>query len=196
MTTGTHVSRRPGTATIPDSLSPLTSPSLSAAPLASRPEEQSAAAASEKPEVAAAGVLDIANDRQEAGFLRAEGCLASSGDVRVPAALIREAGLRKGDFVAGSCTRPRLLARIESVNGHRPEAVRGRPHFRDLTPLHPRHRMRLESATGALAPRIVDLIAPVGKGQRGLIVAPRRRARRCCCNNSPPPSPRITPHPV
>lgn len=100
-----------------------------------------------------------------------------SGDVRVPAALIRQAGLRQGDFVVGTCTRLRVLARIESVNGHRPEAVRGRPHFRDLTPLHPRHRMRLESATGALAPRIVDLIAPVGKGQRGLIVAPPKTGK-------------------
>lgn len=136
-----------------------------------------AAADSEKPEVAVAGVLDIVNERQEAGFLRAEGCLAASGDVRVPAALIRKAGLRKGDFVVGSCTRPRSLARIESVNGRRPEAVRGRPHFRDLTPLHPRHRMRLESAGGALAPRVVDLIAPVGKGQRGLIVAPPKTGK-------------------
>ncbi|WP_176956724.1 transcription termination factor Rho [Streptomyces sp. KS_16] len=152
---------------------------MSGAPFASRTVDQpvAAAAGSEKPEVAVGGVLDIANDRQEAGFLRAEGCLAASGDVRVPAALIRKAGLRKGDFVVGSCTRPRLLARIDSVNGHRPQAVRGRPHFRDLTPLHPRHRMRLESAAGALAPRIVDLIAPVGKGQRGLIVAPPKTGK-------------------
>ncbi|MEU8915289.1 transcription termination factor Rho [Streptomyces libani] len=73
--------------------------------------------------------------------------------------------------------RPRSLTRIETVNGHRPGTVRGRPHFRDLTPLHPRHRIRLESATGGPAPRIVDLLAPVGKGQRGLIVAPPKTGK-------------------
>ncbi|WP_425329336.1 transcription termination factor Rho [Streptomyces inhibens] len=126
----------------------------------------------------AAGVLDITNERgQEFGFLRAEGWLPSSGDVRVPTALIRTSHLRKGDFVVGVCGRPRSLTHVESVNGRPPEALRGRPHFRDLTPLHPRHRMRLESAAGGLTPRIVDLVAPVGKGQRGLIVAPPKTGK-------------------
>ncbi|MFG2827476.1 transcription termination factor Rho [Streptomyces sp. NPDC048434] len=162
--TSPHVSRQPAKA-------------ASSSPPSSSPFPQRAVAASENPAVSASGVLDIANDRQEGGFLRAEGCLASSGDVRVPAALIRKAGLRKGDFVEGTCTRPRSLAQVESVNGRSPDAVRGRPHFRDLTPLHPQHRMRLESAAGGPAPRIVDLIAPVGKGQRGLIVAPPKTGK-------------------
>ncbi|MFI1497046.1 transcription termination factor Rho [Streptomyces platensis] len=135
------------------------------------------AAAPTKPAVTAAGILDMGNERQESGFLRAEGCRASSHDVRVPAALIRAAGLRTGDFVVGVCDRPRLLARVDTINGHRPGAVRGRPHFRDLTPLHPRHRIRLESATGGPAPRIVDLLTPIGKGQRGLIVAPPKTGK-------------------
>ncbi|MFI6768519.1 transcription termination factor Rho [Streptomyces sp. NPDC050355] len=125
----------------------------------------------------AAGILDIANEKQEFGFLRAEGCLASPVDIRVPAALIRKNGLRKGDFVVGGCGRTRTLTEVETVNGRPPEEMRGRPHFRDLTPLHPRHRMRLESASGGLTSRIVDLIAPVGKGQRGLIVAPPKTGK-------------------
>ncbi|MGA5267296.1 transcription termination factor Rho [Streptomyces lydicamycinicus] len=153
---------------------PTTAPSATTA--TSRTSAQPAAAPT-KPVVTAAGILDLVNGRQESGFLRAEGCRASSHDVRVPAALIRAAGLRPGDFVVGVCDRPRLLARVETINGHRPGDVRGRPHFRDLTPLHPRHRIRLESATGGPAPRIVDLLTPIGKGQRGLIVAPPKTGK-------------------
>nr|WP_234340998.1 transcription termination factor Rho [Streptomyces sp. NRRL S-1813] len=161
MTTDTHV----GT------------PTMNVSRSAAVPLEQPAAAASAQSAVSVAGVLDIAKDRQEFGFLRGEGCLASPVDVRVPAALIRGAGLRKGDFVVGTCNRPRSLARLESVNGRRPDALHGRPHFRDLTPLHPRHRMRLERPSGGLTPRIVDLLAPIGKGQRGLIVAPPKTGK-------------------
>ncbi|MEU5211686.1 transcription termination factor Rho [Streptomyces sp. NPDC020742] len=129
------------------------------------------------PPLSAAGVLDGANDRQQHGFLRTEGLLPSPRDVRVPAELIRRHGLRRGDLVVGECDRARTLTRIASVNGLPPGAVRGRPHFRDLTPLHPRHRMRLETPTGGLTPRIVDLLAPVGKGQRGLIAAPPKTGK-------------------
>ncbi|MGP8296827.1 transcription termination factor Rho [Streptomyces inhibens] len=140
--------------------------------------ERLTASTQQQPSLPAVGVLDITNERgQEFGFLRAEGCLASPGDVRVPTALIRTSHLRKGDFVVGVCGRPRSLTHVESVNGRPPEALRGRPHFRDLTPLHPRHRMRLESAAGGLTSRIVDLVAPVGKGQRGLIVAPPKTGK-------------------
>ncbi|MGW7576985.1 transcription termination factor Rho [Streptomyces sp. NPDC054765] len=169
MTTGTHLGTPAATVSRPVS--------GSASRSASRSREQSAAATSTHLTVPAAGVLDIANHRQEFGFLRGEGCLASSDDVKVPAALIRNAGLRKGDFVVGTCSRPRSLGRLDSVNGRRPDALHGRPHFHDLTPLYPRHRMRLESANGGPAPRIVDLIAPVGKGQRGLIVAPPKTGK-------------------
>ncbi|TJZ57401.1 transcription termination factor Rho [Streptomyces piniterrae] len=130
-----------------------------------------------QPSVSAAGILDIADERQGSGFLRAEGLLASSEDVRVSLALIRKFGLRKGDFIVGKRTRQRSLVQVESVDGRPPEALRGRPHFRDLTPLHPRERMRLENPAGGLTPRIIDLVTPVGKGQRGLIVAPPKTGK-------------------
>ncbi|MFI0787685.1 transcription termination factor Rho [Streptomyces lydicus] len=123
------------------------------------------------------GVLDLANAGQGGGLLRAQGCLASPEDVRVSAALVRQYGLRKGDLVVGECARPRTLTHIASVNGRAPEAARGRPHFRDLTPLHPRERLRMESPSGGLTPRLVDLVAPIGKGQRGLIVAPPKTGK-------------------
>ncbi|MGW9043707.1 transcription termination factor Rho [Streptomyces lydicus] len=123
------------------------------------------------------GVLDFANAGQGGGLLRTQGCLSAPEDVRVSAALIRQNGLRKGDFVVGEYERPRTLTRIASVNGRAPEAARGRPHFRDLTPLHPRERLRMETPTGGLTPRLVDLVAPVGKGQRGLIVAPPKTGK-------------------
>ncbi|MFJ9850512.1 transcription termination factor Rho [Streptomyces sp. NPDC101150] len=129
------------------------------------------------PYVPAAGALDIVNEKQALGFLRGKGYLPSPDDVRVPASLIREFGLRNGDFVEGGCGRQRTLTEVESVDGRPPEELRGRPHFRDLTPLHPRDRIRLESAAGGITPRIVDLIAPVGKGQRGLIVAPPKTGK-------------------
>lgn len=134
-------------------------------------------------EIPAAGILDIVHEKQEFGFLRTDGCLASPRDIRVPAALIRQNALCKGDFVVGVGRRTRSLTRVESVNGRPPAAGRGRPHFRDLTPLHPRHRIRFETATGGLTPRVVDLIAPVGKGQRGLIVAPPKAGKTVLLQN-------------
>ncbi|MER5614829.1 transcription termination factor Rho [Streptomyces sp. NPDC002215] len=123
----------------------------------------------------AAGVLDLTH--QGNGVLRVRDGLPSPGDVVVPAALIRRHGLRRGDAVTGLCDRPRTLSAVELVNGRSPQALRGRPHFRDLTPLHPRQRLRLESPSGGAAMRLVDLVAPVGKGQRGLVVAPPRTGK-------------------
>jgi transcription termination factor Rho len=122
------------------------------------------------------GVLDIMNGGH--GFLRAREYLPSPHDLNVPAARIRQFGLRKGDFVevAGADAGG---GRIERVNG-RPagaEALRGRPEFAHLTPLHPRERLRLETTAAGLTTRLVDLVAPVGKGQRGLIVAPPRTGK-------------------
>ncbi|MFJ3709846.1 transcription termination factor Rho [Streptomyces sp. NBC_01387] len=128
--------------------------------------------------VPAAGVLDLTDRRH--GLLRTQrtaGSRPSPDDVQVSAAQIRQFGLRAGDFVEGSCERPGSPARVERVNGRPPEALRGRPHFRDLTPLHPRERLRLETAGGSATTRLVDLITPVGKGQRGLIVAPPRTGK-------------------
>ncbi|WP_447039178.1 transcription termination factor Rho [Streptomyces sp. DSM 118878] len=121
------------------------------------------------------GVLDIARDGH--GFVRGPECLPGPADVQVPAALVRQMSLRPGDFVEGVCGRPRVLAGVERVNGRSPQELHRRPRFGDLTPLHPRERLRLETAGGPVATRIVDLVAPVGKGQRGLIVAPPRTGK-------------------
>ncbi|MFJ8977108.1 transcription termination factor Rho [Streptomyces sp. NPDC102282] len=125
--------------------------------------------------VRTAGVLDTTNNGH--GVLRTAGGRPSAHDVLVPPALIRRHGLRKGDVVEGLCERPRALSLVESVNGRPAHELRGRPHFRDLTPLHPRERLRLETPDGGPAPRVIDLVAPVGKGQRGLIVAPPKTGK-------------------
>ncbi|QIB45242.1 transcription termination factor Rho [Streptomyces aureoverticillatus] len=134
------------------------------------------------------GVLDIARPNSGGGrsapnsspngHLRAAGCLPGPGDLLVPAALIRQHGLRTGDFVEGTCgDKPRVLATVARVNGHAPQKPGSRTEFGRLTPLHPRERLRLETAGGSVATRVVDLVAPVGKGQRGLIVAPPRTGK-------------------
>ncbi|MFF2324579.1 MULTISPECIES: transcription termination factor Rho [unclassified Streptomyces] len=123
----------------------------------------------------AVGVLDITH--QGHGALRVRDGRPSPADVQVSATLIRRHGLRKGDLVEGSCDRPRVLSGVVRINGRSPQALRGRPHFRDLTPLHPRHRLRLETPSGSPAMRLVDLVSPIGKGQRGLIVAPPRTGK-------------------
>ncbi|MFF7595111.1 transcription termination factor Rho [Streptomyces mirabilis] len=124
----------------------------------------------------ATGVLDIAHNGQ--GYLRAaESCLPTPTDVQVSAALIRRHGLRKGDTVEGVRGGPRALAEVERINGRTPEELRRRPHFHDLTPLHPRDRLRLEHPASGMAGRVVDLVSPVGKGQRGLIVAPPKTGK-------------------
>jgi len=121
------------------------------------------------------GVLDI--DHGGKGHLRAESCLPSPADLQISPSLIRRLGLRKGDTLIGVRGGQRTLAEVERINGRTPDEQHGRPHFRDLTPLHPRERLRLEHPTSGLAGRVVDLISPVGKGQRGLIVAPPRTGK-------------------
>ncbi|NGO09470.1 transcription termination factor Rho [Streptomyces sp. HC44] len=123
----------------------------------------------------ATGVLDITPNGQ--GHLRAASCLPESTDLQVSPALIRRYGLRRGDLVEGVRGKQRALTGIERVNGRSPEELRGRPHFRDLTPLHPRERLRLEHPAGGLTTRVIDLVAPIGKGQRGLIVAPPKTGK-------------------
>ncbi|MGW3088320.1 transcription termination factor Rho [Streptomyces sp. NPDC001108] len=123
----------------------------------------------------ATGLLDLTPRGH--GTLRVRDGLPSPDDVVVPDALIRRHGLRRGDAVAGRCDQPRTLSAVERVNGLPPRALHGRPHFRDLTPLHPERRLRLETASGGTAMRLVDLVAPIGKGQRGLVVAPPRTGK-------------------
>ncbi|MEU2715560.1 transcription termination factor Rho [Streptomyces sp. NPDC007205] len=121
------------------------------------------------------GVLDI--DAHGKGHLRAGHLLASPADTQVPPALIRRHGLRKGDLVEGVPGDRRALAEVTRVDGRDPAGLRGRRHFRDLTPLHPHARIRLEHPASGPAGRVTDLFAPVGKGQRGLIVAPPKSGK-------------------
>ncbi|MFE9552539.1 transcription termination factor Rho [Streptomyces sp. NPDC006692] len=118
-----------------------------------------------------AGVLDFTGGQ---GTLRTTGYAPAPGDPKFPTSLIRQLGLRKGDFV--ECEGP-APDRVVRVNGRPAEALRGRAHFADLTPLHPRERLRLETRPDRLTGRVVDLVAPVGKGQRGLIVAPPKTGK-------------------
>ncbi|WP_338775601.1 transcription termination factor Rho [Streptomyces sp. DG1A-41] len=121
------------------------------------------------------GVLDI--DTGGKGHLRAGNCRPSPADPSVSPALIRRYGLRKGDLV--ECVRGERpgLTDVVRVEGREPGKLHGRRHFRDLTPLHPHQRLRLEHPAAGLAGRVVDLIAPVGKGQRGLLVAPPKTGK-------------------
>ena len=119
------------------------------------------------------GVLDI--DANGKGHLRSADLLPTPSDLPVSPALIRRYGLRKGDLVAGTRGEQRVLTEIARVDGRVPD--RNRRHFGDLTPLHPRERIRLEHPASGLTGRVADLIAPVGKGQRGLIVAPPKTGK-------------------
>ncbi|BBC29930.1 Transcription termination factor Rho [Streptomyces graminofaciens] len=121
------------------------------------------------------GVLDIAQGGQ--GHLRAVSGESTAADPQVPAAVVRRYGLRKGDTVHGVRLGQRGLIEVERINGRTPEELRGRPHFRDLTPLHPHERLHLEHPASGVTGRLVDLVAPVGKGQRGLIVAPPKTGK-------------------
>jgi transcription termination factor Rho len=135
-------------------------------------------ATSGTPALAASGILDVGHNAN--GHLRTGDCLPTPNDVQVPSALIRQLGLRAGDMVQGECGKARTLTRVERVNGHSAEALHRRARFGDLTPLHPRERLRLETpghGGGSVATRLIDLVAPVGKGQRGLIVAPPRTGK-------------------
>ncbi|MFJ8942770.1 transcription termination factor Rho [Streptomyces sp. NPDC102395] len=129
----------------------------------------------EFPAQLAGGVLDV--DAHGKGRLRAENLLPSPADVQVPAALIRRLGLRRGDFVEGTHGAARTLTDVARVNGRTPQEACARRDFRDLTPLHPHERLRLEHPAAGLAGRVTDLLAPVGKGQRGLIVAPPKTGK-------------------
>ncbi|MFR0354538.1 transcription termination factor Rho [Streptomyces sediminimaris] len=121
------------------------------------------------------GVLDI--DASGKGHLRAEGLLPAASDPAVSPALIRRHGLRKGDLVEGVRDGRRALTDVVRIDGRTPREVRGRRHFHDLTPLHPRDRLRVEHPAAGLTGRVVDLLAPVGKGQRGLLVAPPKTGK-------------------
>jgi transcription termination factor Rho len=128
-----------------------------------------------------AGVLDIVEDGF--GFLRGERFLPGPLDVYISASQIRRFGLRQGDMVGGQSRPPKereqyaALLRVEAVNGLDPEASKHRPHFNSLTPVFPHEAFDLETEATNLSGRLINLIAPVGRGQRGLIVAPPKAGK-------------------
>jgi transcription termination factor Rho len=134
-----------------------------------------------------AGVLEIVDDghgflRQER-FVRPGGARPGTTDVYVSQTQIRRFGLRTGDMVSGQVRPPKDnekyygLLRVEAVNGQDPEAAKRRPLFDNLTPIFPREMFVLETDSGNITGRMIDLIAPIGRGQRGLIVAPPKAGK-------------------
>ena len=128
------------------------------------------------------GVLDIHPDGY--GFLRAENCEYGNKDTYVSAKLIKSVGLRAGDKVVGRARRnaenkPPALVAVDEVNGNPPDNLRSRPNFDNLVPIYPDERLRLELKTGKsdFAIRCIDLIAPIGKGQRAMIVSPPKAGK-------------------
>ncbi|MVX61320.1 transcription termination factor Rho [Enterorhabdus mucosicola] len=127
------------------------------------------------------GVLDIMPDGY--GFLRTSGYLPGENDIYVGLATIRKNNLRKGDMVSG-VTRPArpndkfaALQKVASVNGKAPEELGFRPKFADLTPIFPDERLWMEHGKSTTTARVIDLTAPIGKGQRGLIVSPPKAGK-------------------
>ena len=133
------------------------------------------------------GMLSILNDGY--GFIRTNGMSPSSTDVYVSQSQIRKFSLRTGDYVAGKTRPPKDgeryfgLIKVESVNNIDPEEAKARTKFESLTAIFPTEQLKLETTPKELTPRIIDLIAPVGKGQRGLIVAPPKAGKTTVLQN-------------
>jgi transcription termination factor Rho len=150
--------------------------------LLERPDYRDRQQADDRPEVSRTGTLDI-RSQDGYGFLRVNGYLPGSEDVYVPLSMIRRMGLRRGDEIEGTVKLPRdsekyaALSRIDKVNGLEPEEARNRRDFKDLTPLYPLERLRLEHNPTEISTRIMDLMCPIGKGQRGLIVSPPKAGK-------------------
>ena len=135
----------------------------------------------ESPPVDKVGILDVLPDGF--GFLRTQGFVQSDDDVYVSLSQIRRFGLRRGDEIAGQVREPKdnekynALLKVDTVNGVDPDTARQRPLFEKLTPLFPEERLRLETPEHDTAARIMDLMCPIGKGQRGLIVSPPKAGK-------------------
>jgi transcription termination factor Rho len=132
-----------------------------------------------------AGILDVL-DAQGYAFVRTTGYLPGPNDVYVSLSQVRKNGLRKGDVIEGAVRQARdgerrekfnALVRLDKVNGLDPEKSINRPEFSKLVPLYPQDRLRLETDPGNMTTRIIDLICPIGKGQRGLIVSPPKAGK-------------------
>ncbi len=131
-----------------------------------------------------AGILDVLDSY---AFVRTSGYLTGSNDVYVSLSQVRKYGLRRGDAVTGAVRAPRgdeaarqkfnALVRLDSINGLDPDQARNRPEFTKLTPLYPNERLRLETEPHIITTRVIDLVMPVGKGQRALIVSPPKAGK-------------------
>ena len=136
--------------------------------------------------VPVAGILEVLDNY---AFLRTSGYLPGENDVYVPLGIVKKNDLRKGDAVTGAVRALRegeqiparqkfnALARLDTINGLTPEQSLDRVHFAKLTPLYPQERLRLETESKIISTRLIDLIAPIGKGQRGLIVSPAKAGK-------------------
>ncbi len=128
-----------------------------------------------------AGILDVLPEGY--GFVRTSGYLPGDSDVYVSMSAVRRNELRRGDVIVGQVRPPRdnekypAIQRLDSINGHPAEMARGRRKFADLTPVYPDERLRMEHGPQQLTARTIDLVAPIGKGQRGLIVSPPKAGK-------------------
>ena len=128
------------------------------------------------------GILDVLDNY---AFVRTSGYLPGPNDAYVSLSMVRKFGLRKGDVVTGAIKQAREgdrqkfnpLVRLDTVNGNDPALAKDRPEFQKLTPLYPEDRLRLETVPSNMTGRIIDLVAPIGKGQRGLIVSPPKAGK-------------------
>jgi transcription termination factor Rho len=130
------------------------------------------------------GVLEIVqDDKQTIGFLRSKNYLPGQEDVYVSNSQIRRIGLRTGDMVMGQVRLPKdnekyfSLLRVEAVNNTSPDKAKNRPRYEDLTPIFPDRKLKLETNPNILSTRMLDLVAPIGRGQRGLIVSPPKAGK-------------------
>lgn len=145
---------------------------------------EAAAQASEENLAPIAGILDV---QENHAFVRTSGYLPGPNDVYVTLGNVRRWGLRPGDAVAGAVRQPRegerqrqkynALVRVDSVNGMSVEDAQARREFSKLTPIYPDQQLRMETSAKAFTPRVIDLVAPIGKGQRGLIVSPPKAGK-------------------
>ena len=132
---------------------------------------------------AISGIVDILDNY---AFVRTTGYLPGPTDAYLPLSTVRRYGLRRGDVITGAIRAPREgerkdkyspVVRLDSINGDDPEKAKGRAEFAKLTPLYPQERLRLETVQMNLTGRIIDLVSPIGKGQRGLIVSPPKAGK-------------------
>ena len=146
---------------------------------------QDAALSQEFEEIAdgdeAHGILEVMQDGY--GFIRCENYLPGENDVYVAPSLIRKFNLKTGDILKGRCRAKKetdkfaALSRLDTINGYRPEVAMGRWNFENMTPIFPNSRIKLEQPGCSVAMRIMDLISPIGKGQRGMIVSPPKAGK-------------------